>query len=532
MPMPVHTNSAMPAASGSSSHRVSVPAVAPGLSGARMPHMVQMTARPPATTSAAAISSTVQRAPDDATPVALFADAVAAVTRSTARLTAQVTGTDGRGTVARIVTSETVSGLQLASRVGTVPHMREHSDVVVLGGGPAGLAAALAAARGGASVTLVEASDRVGGLCRTLEQDGCRLDLGGHIPFFHHPARIAWADELMERPIRWINRPVARVEHGRIVPGRYIDQMPDGPVTLVHDDGTAAGQLGSRVGAAFRDHIMRGYLEKVDGWPLEVISADRSRKLHDEQRAPDGFWYPEGGIGALMDAMATGVTAAGGRIRLNTQITGLLHSGGRVTGVEVAGSQPGVLEAKDLICAVSPAVMVAAAQPAAPDGLLVPVTHRAVTFVYLIGAREQLTEEAWIQVSDLRVPFSRIAEFRHWDPNMVPDGQTVLCAEIYGSTDDDDPWWSQSDAALALAVRDSLVDPLGWTDDASDFRLLRVVRMPAAYSMVEADRVDAVTHAPIWLGGLEGMHLARGGTVMTAIEAGEVVATRAALRAR
>lgn len=405
--------------------------------------------------------------------------------------------------------------------------MDARSDVVVLGAGPAGLAAALRAARAGASVTVVESADQVGGLCRTLTSDGCRYDMGGHIPFMRSDERVAWAEDLLARDLIWVDRPVARVEDGRITPGRYIDQHPDVVTDAVPADGTAAGELGRTVGVAFRDRVIRPYMEKVDGWPLEVIAADRAVKLRDEQRAPDGFWFPPGGIGALMSAMEESIRALGADVRLGTPVAALVHEAGRVVGVQVGGADPGMIHAPAVISAMAPGLAVRAANPPAPSGLLPPITMRAVALVYLIADRERITDEAWIQVSDPRVPFSRIAEFVNWDPGMVPHGHTVLCAEVYGRGDADDTTWAMDDDALAGAVAAAIADPLGWVDDPSVFRPLRVVRMPRAYPLVEAWRVNEAVRGAAWLAGIDGLELALGATVVTAIEAGEAAADRA-----
>jgi hypothetical protein len=351
--------------------------------------------------------------------------------------------------------------------------------------------------------------------------------MGGHIPFFRSDDRVAWAEELMGDDLIWVDRPVARVEDGRVMPGRYIDQLPDQLDDAVPRDGTAAGELGATMGAAFRDRMVRQYMEKVDGWPLEVIAADRAMKLRDEQRAPEGFWFPRGGIGSLMDAMEGVLRDEGVDVRLGSGMSVLHHAHGRVTGVEVTGAQPGAIEASTVISAITPGLVVRAAEPAAPGGLLPDITMRAVALVYLVADRPPVGDQPWVQVCDPRVPFSRIAEFVHWDPAMVPDGRTVLCAEVYGTGGPDDHWWGLDDDALARAVADSLADPLGWVDDPSVFRALRVVRLPRAYPLIEAWRVEEATRAPLWLASLDGLELARGGTVVTAIEAGEAAADRA-----
>jgi protoporphyrinogen/coproporphyrinogen III oxidase len=76
-------------------------------------------------------------------------------------------------------------------------------DVVVVGGGPSGLAAAHRLARAGVSVRVLEASDRVGGKMRTSHRDGFVVDEGAFfLPTTHRTllataADIGMADEIV-----------------------------------------------------------------------------------------------------------------------------------------------------------------------------------------------------------------------------------------------------------------------------------------------------------------------------------------------
>src|SRR5581483_4817813 len=68
--------------------------------------------------------------------------------------------------------------------------------VVVVGGGVAGLTAALELAEGGAAVTLVEAAGRFGGKITTSRVDGLVIEGGAESFLSSKPAALALVDRL------------------------------------------------------------------------------------------------------------------------------------------------------------------------------------------------------------------------------------------------------------------------------------------------------------------------------------------------
>jgi hypothetical protein len=179
-----------------------------------------------------------------------------------------------------------------------------------------------------------------------------------------------------------------------------------------------------------------------------------------------------------------------------------------------------------LVVGVPPSLAARLLRPGLPESAIPDLQMRAVCLVYLEIARSRLTEEAWIQVDDHRVPFSRLAEMRNWSADMAPPGRTVVCAECYCFAREGDAVWSLDDASLAAACAAALRHPLGLLDDPSAARLVEVVRFPAAYPMVPVEDVPAAQAPWRFLDGIPAVAVAQGGAVIEAIEAGEAAAAR------
>jgi hydroxysqualene dehydroxylase len=71
--------------------------------------------------------------------------------------------------------------LALQDSPASPPQSGQDADVVVIGGGLAGITAALDCARAGARVTLLEVRRRLGGAAYSFERDGLQIDNGQHV---------------------------------------------------------------------------------------------------------------------------------------------------------------------------------------------------------------------------------------------------------------------------------------------------------------------------------------------------------------
>ncbi|MGK4001363.1 FAD-dependent oxidoreductase [Sorangium sp. So ce1036] len=237
--------------------------------------------------------------------------------------------------------------------------MRHTNDVVVIGGGLAGLAAAAYLGRAGRSVALVEKAHAPGGRAATQESRGFSLNLGAHALYRGGAAHRA----LQELGVRFSGG--APPGSGAFALDRgVLHTMPYGALSLLTtglfgvaekiEVSRVLGKLASVDAAplmavpvstwlqgAFRSPAVRRFVSMLIR--LSTFCADDERQsagaaLEQVQRGVrDGVLYLDGGWRTLVDGLRDAAVAAGVQIVTGARAEQVELQGGEAAGVMLAG---------------------------------------------------------------------------------------------------------------------------------------------------------------------------------------------------
>ena len=211
---------------------------------------------------------------------------------------------------------------------------RDAFEVVVLGAGAAGLAAAAELAQAGRSVLVLEARDRVGGRCWTRRMPGLEVPVELGAEFIHgepevtlallHQAGIPAVDSTREQ--RYLERGRLRSVNGFAEAQRAV-----GRASIHHDLSFArflARQRLPQRTKTFARMMVQGF-DAAD--PKRVSARSIVEEWGESGSLGASQPRPLGGYGALFDWLANSVVEKGARLQLESTVRELQWKRGSVT---------------------------------------------------------------------------------------------------------------------------------------------------------------------------------------------------------
>jgi protoporphyrinogen oxidase len=455
--------------------------------------------------------------------------------------------------------------------------MPKPAHIVILGGGPAGMTAAWRLAEHGIQATVLEREAAVGGMARTIRRGHYAVDFGPHTfhirntdesrkiietikPFFG-------ADPLI------LTRGTRVLLHGKyyVYPLELMQVLfglnPLLSLRIIVD--YAVATVGSflnpprredsfeawgvrNLGRTLYELCFGKYSERVWGLHTSLISskqAQRVAKLNlrdivlrilgikaDPAAYFTEYMYPRAGISTLYDNMAVRAKEKGGRLLLNSTVSGIEHRDGRVTAVcyEQNGTAQRI-ECDGVVTTLALPSLVQMMQPSLPAEVVAharKLRYRSMRLINIVLGRDRLTDFHWVYLTDPQFRCNRMSEQKNVSRGMVPDGETVLVVEL-SCWQGDEMWTASDEEIFEIAMRDLQNTGLGI--ERSEVRDYWVEPLPGAYPVYELGFedhlipvLDAVSMANVHTIGRHGLFLnnSMDDNVLLGIRAADAIAAK------
>ena len=394
----------------------------------------------------------------------------------------------------------------------------ENVHTLILGAGPAGLAAGYTLAKAGCKPVLLEKDKGPGGLMRSIHRGEFVVDVGRKELY----NRLAKVDEFWSQLLGSDYRSYPH-RGGILFDGKIVDMspafqgfrrgMPLGMfLSCAYDFFWSRVKPGRRAPQTVEEYFYQsrgrgltrvfaqGFQEKLTGkkWAEVRLQPEQASSngtgtiatfkealvrafSKQEVNTFKGVWrHPAKGTGQICDSIAEGMIGAGGTAHYQARLTAMTTEEGKINGVTAeVGSETVHYQPQNVISSVPLEILRNYLSPEltthqAPSKVAIP--PRTVILCYLFLNEEPRFPQAWLQVTCPKTRIGRITNYSAFNGEMVPKGKTCLCCEYYCFGPD--PLVDTDPAAIAKMTLDDC-GRFGLADPSKCFDQL-VLKLPGA----------------------------------------------------
>lgn len=369
-----------------------------------------------------------------------------------------------------------------------------NKEVLILGGGPAGMAAAFELYRAGKSFLVIEKNETVGGLARTFQYGEFRTDTGPHRFFSQNQYLYDFIEDLLGEHWIKVDRLTRFYINGKfflypiklknalfnvgfyralIILFDYLSQrikrifLNQNPVSfeeqVVWDFGRALAELN-----------ILNYTEKIWGLPCSEISPDWAKQrikglsfkeiikkaLIKSKGGPktlvDQFYYPDLGTGLIYKRIKEKISVCGDNVlRLNSYPVKIIHDNERITKIVISVKNDNqIIEPKFVISSIPIIEFVNLLDPKVPNDVLQAVKNlkfRSHVSLFVTLNKVSVFPDQWIYFPDKEIPFGRIMEPKNFSKKMSPLDKTSLLVEFF-CWENDKIWNASKEELFKLSI--------------------------------------------------------------------------------
>ncbi len=391
--------------------------------------------------------------------------------------------------------------------------------VAVIGAGPAGLSAAYLLSKNNIKVDVYEASDSVGGMCRSIVLWDQIVDIGPH-RFFSNDKKVneLWL-EVIGEDYQMVNR-LTRIYYknkffyyplklGNVL--RNIGLVEAAMCVLSYmfqrlkkeDDVNSSFEawVTNRFGKRLYNMFFKTYTEKLWGITCDKLDADfaaqRIKKLslfeavknaflsgkgNKHKTLVDQFAYPRLGTGQVYQKMSDYISAHGGKIHLKSPVYRIDTKVNQVKGLELIN---GDYIAYDHVISSMPYTAMVQRLPEAPEPIVKSsrkLTYRNTVIVYLKVNATDLFKDNWLYVHSPELKTGRITNFRNWVPTLYGTEEKTILALEYWCNADEDMWTARDEELIQMARSELEQTGLAKKDQIEDGYVHRINKCYPVYS--------------------------------------------------
>ena len=402
--------------------------------------------------------------------------------------------------------------------------------VAVIGAGPAGITCAYELVKAGVQTDVYEASTVVGGLARTIELWGQRVDLGPHRFFSKDPrvnklwlevvgddyimidrlTRILYKNKFFDYPLKGFDvvNKLGPAETLRCLVSYAAQSLRPGESRESVE--TFESWVTRKFGKRLYEIFFKTYSEKLWGIPCTELDADfavqRIKKFsmlealkaaftssnNKHKTLVDRFAYPYCGSGTVYERMASYVSENGGSIHLKSPVKRVINSGPEVNGIEL---ESGELGEYAHVVSTMPLTLLVTRLDSTPQDVIdsaKSLRFRNTILVYLNVQEVDLFPDNWIYIHSPDLLLGRVTNFRNWSRELYGDEKSTILALEYWCNEPD-PLWSQTDSQLIeLARREICQTGLVKDKDISEGFVHRINRCYPVYSIGYQKKLEPI----------------------------------------